>query len=408
MQAGVVYYPLASTSPAIDAADVVACPDTDQIGGARVDGDGDGVTACDIGAIEYQPPYVDGGQNLLDLKGWAWGRGTIGVKGAVADGVLGIKALSAPARACWYQDIDGVPLRNTTVRLEAEMRKTALMNEPDPPFTNPYISLQERKNNGDWIYNFGGILNSRSVPGGPWISEARDILLPNDMTTLRAAFCLWNATPGTAEARNFLLRRAVAPPPPPSTNLLLTDWTWAPANPGLTSSQAAGVFNIQVDQAGARGCWIQDLPGAALQGKSVQYAGAMSKTTNMNAPYGFVNPYISLQVRTGDGSWAYNYPNNTILNSSAVPGGPFVMEVHNYTLPTDMVTLRAAFCVWDAAPGVASGKDFVLKQIVTALGEEAATETWDVAGPDTPSVLPEDGVMQPETTLRYWLPLIRN
>ncbi len=168
------------------------------------------------------------------------------------------------------------------------------------------------------------------------------------------------------------------------------------------------MYNINVDQLGARGCWIQDLPGAVLQGKAVQYAGAMSMTTNMNATYGFVNPYISLQVRKADGSWVYNYPNSTILHSTAIPGGPFVTEVHNYTLPTDIITLRTAFCVWDAAPGVASGKDFVLRQIVTAQDEEAATETWDEAGPDTPSVLPEDGVMQPGAALRYWLPLIRN
>ncbi len=159
-------------------------------------------------------PYVDGEQNLLGISGWMWGPGTVGVNGALTNGVLSINAVSTPARACWYQDMDGVALRNTTVRLEAEMSKNALMNQLAPPFTNPYISLQVRKGDGSWIYNFGGILNSRSVPGGPWIGEARDILLPNDMTTLRAAFCVWNATQGTAQARSLALRRTVAPPPP--------------------------------------------------------------------------------------------------------------------------------------------------------------------------------------------------
>jgi hypothetical protein len=48
-------------SPAIDAADPAMCPSADQRGAPRVDGDGDSVAACDIGAFEYLPePDMDG------------------------------------------------------------------------------------------------------------------------------------------------------------------------------------------------------------------------------------------------------------------------------------------------------------------------------------------------------------
>src|SRR5207247_2178651 len=50
---------LLPASPAIDAGDDSGCPDTDQRGAPRpVDGNGDGIAACDIGAFELQPPCV--------------------------------------------------------------------------------------------------------------------------------------------------------------------------------------------------------------------------------------------------------------------------------------------------------------------------------------------------------------
>ncbi len=53
-----LYHALASTSPAIDAGDNAMCPLYDQRGIARpVDGDGDGVAICDIGAVEYEPLF---------------------------------------------------------------------------------------------------------------------------------------------------------------------------------------------------------------------------------------------------------------------------------------------------------------------------------------------------------------
>jgi hypothetical protein len=48
-----------SDSPVIDAGDNAACPAVDQRGVARpIDGDGDGIAVCDIGAVEYEPREV--------------------------------------------------------------------------------------------------------------------------------------------------------------------------------------------------------------------------------------------------------------------------------------------------------------------------------------------------------------
>jgi hypothetical protein len=48
---------LLSSSPAIDAGDNTLCPAIDYGGTARpLDGNGDGVAICDIGAYEWWPP----------------------------------------------------------------------------------------------------------------------------------------------------------------------------------------------------------------------------------------------------------------------------------------------------------------------------------------------------------------
>jgi hypothetical protein len=49
------HLPLAPTSPAIDAGNDAVCLPTDQLGQPRVDGNGDGVISCDLGAVEFHP-----------------------------------------------------------------------------------------------------------------------------------------------------------------------------------------------------------------------------------------------------------------------------------------------------------------------------------------------------------------
>jgi len=53
------HLPLLEDSPAIDNGDDAACLPTDQLENFRVDGDGDGVIVCDIGAIEFLPAYIE-------------------------------------------------------------------------------------------------------------------------------------------------------------------------------------------------------------------------------------------------------------------------------------------------------------------------------------------------------------
>jgi hypothetical protein len=57
-EAGHAHVPLLANSPLIDAGGRIGlrCTARDQIGQRRVDGNGDGILRCDIGAIEFQPP----------------------------------------------------------------------------------------------------------------------------------------------------------------------------------------------------------------------------------------------------------------------------------------------------------------------------------------------------------------
>jgi hypothetical protein len=52
------HYPLLGTSRAVDAADPDSCSPTDQLGHARVDGNGDGTVVCDIGSVELVVPEI--------------------------------------------------------------------------------------------------------------------------------------------------------------------------------------------------------------------------------------------------------------------------------------------------------------------------------------------------------------
>ncbi len=58
---------LKPSSPAVDAGDNGACPNTDQRGMARRDGNGDGQVVCDIGAYEYNPPNTQPQRSYVAL-----------------------------------------------------------------------------------------------------------------------------------------------------------------------------------------------------------------------------------------------------------------------------------------------------------------------------------------------------
>ena len=411
------YFPLQASSQAIDAGESAACPTFDQLGNPRTDGDGDGIVECDIGAIEHQGPYGDGGDNKLKSSNWYFLAPTSGVRGSITDGILALTVSSSPARACWHQDLNGVPLRGQVVHYEADLRQMANMNSVKG-FGNPYISLQVQRGDGTWQYNYGGIGNSTATAGGPWVGKNIDVVLPTDMKALRASFCVWDATPGTAQAQSLLLRLATAPPPPAppplSQNLLSSHWMWAPATPAISGVKEAVALAINVSAAKASGCWIQDMPGAALRGATVRYEASMAKTGVLNriTPKLFVNPYVSLQAQTTDGVWHYNY--GGILNSRATSGGPYVTESRDIVLPANLMTLRAAFCVWEAEPGTGRGKDFLLRTVnpVAAQGADMWYPTWMEYTPDTPSALPADVAglelpQVPEMGGLLYLPLMR-
>ena len=81
------------------------------------------------------------------------------------------------------------------------MRKTVNMGA-----YAPYVSLQAQKLDGAWVYNYGGIIHSSAVAGGPYVTNGANIAIGQDVKTLRAAFCVWKAQPGVVYAREFVLR----------------------------------------------------------------------------------------------------------------------------------------------------------------------------------------------------------
>ncbi len=137
---------------------------------------------------------------------------------------------------------------------------------------------------------------------------------------------------------------------------LLTNASFVFSNtPGVSGSQVGNEYRITVQTAQASGCWTTDLDAVSLRGRTLHYQAAMRKTADMGA----YAPYVSLQAQKLDGTWVYNY--GGIIHSSAVPGGPYVTDAADTVIGQDVKTLRAAFCVWKAQPGVVYARDFVLR-----------------------------------------------
>jgi hypothetical protein len=97
---------LQSDSPAIDAGDDSACPDTDQRGVIRpLDGDGDGTATCDIGAYEFEPPTI---MVPIDIKP---GSDPNSINCNNKNGVIPVAILTT-------EDFDATAVDHTTVAFE--------------------------------------------------------------------------------------------------------------------------------------------------------------------------------------------------------------------------------------------------------------------------------------------------
>ena len=111
-----LYHSLLEGSPARDAASLALCPRIDQRGHSRpLDGDGDGVAVCDIGAIEANDPPGPGdllfrdGFDSGDLSNWpnaSTGDGDLQVTGAAAlDATpFGLEALVDDTAGLYVED----------------------------------------------------------------------------------------------------------------------------------------------------------------------------------------------------------------------------------------------------------------------------------------------------------------
>ncbi len=131
--------PLLSTSQAIDAANATACPSLDQRRLPRVDGNGDGIVQCDIGAAEFVQHVVDirvepqtfstnaGRTVRLDVFGTSeFDPETIDLTTARA-GVTGYEHV--PRRDFRFADVDG----DGSVDLELHFRASTLGIACDTP-----------------------------------------------------------------------------------------------------------------------------------------------------------------------------------------------------------------------------------------------------------------------------------
>lgn len=124
-----------------------------------------------------------------------------GVSGSRVGNEYGITVQAAQASGCWSTDLAAASLRGRTLRYQAAMRKTADMGA-----YAPYVSLQAQKLDGTWVYNYGGIIHSSAIPGGPYVTDAADITIGQDVVTLRASFCVWKAQLGVVYATDLVLR----------------------------------------------------------------------------------------------------------------------------------------------------------------------------------------------------------
>lgn len=105
------HFPLLPTSQVIDMGNNAACPPSDQLGRPRFDGDENGTTICDIGAIEFPVPEEDNFPNTGALVGIRLPGGS--VMNVILNGPAMVEVDIGPNGEAVDSDGDGLDQVNT-------------------------------------------------------------------------------------------------------------------------------------------------------------------------------------------------------------------------------------------------------------------------------------------------------
>ncbi|MCO6449669.1 MAG: hypothetical protein J5I90_02660 [Caldilineales bacterium] len=151
------------------------------------------------------------GDDVLTNAQWSFKSESAGVQGRFASDGFSILVTQPNATGCWHADVDAATLIGRTARFQAEMRKNAAMGG-----FAPYIALQARLSSNSLQYNYGGVFVSQGPAGGDFTITQADIPIGSDVVALQASFCVWQASPGDAIARNLTLSPLVQPTPTPT------------------------------------------------------------------------------------------------------------------------------------------------------------------------------------------------
>ncbi len=140
---GAAYLPLLATSQAIDAGNNATCAADDQRGQVRpVDGDGDGVAMCDIGAIEQTPPAQENDEHYVYNYAWSnpfGGTGKDYAKGVATDAAGNIYVVGHFGSVVDFDISDGVDSRESAGQSDV------------------YVTKLNADGSYGWTRSFGGV-----------------------------------------------------------------------------------------------------------------------------------------------------------------------------------------------------------------------------------------------------------